>query len=311
MGLERNLLEYDYSSYNRSQIGNDKLIINQISEYLARINVSISDIENIITTIGYYTKEAINIPLYLDLLCKSLGFLEEYPLDDILAIVKEIHDLYYPNSNRFPLEDYLKETKDKRIKKLYLNSNNKYILSSFKNNTRLNYISELKFASAMALNKRDYQEFSNSVDNYESLQETYSTLIILATYVKVRKFINSEAKLFWDILFANEYIVSLNKHNISVSQIYTKNVYKKGEVLNHNHNEQLDLFSYQSVKPETHNLDITTFQVCTIYNTNKIPDFKQEKDLIMYYKNLADTQGMIELVKLKDGYKKYVYNIEN
>lgn len=311
MVLERNLLEFDNSSYNRSQIGNDKSLINMISEYLSRINVSITDIEEIITTIGYYTKETTNISLYMDLLCKSLGFLEEYPLDDILAIVKEVHDLYFKNSNKILFEDYLAETKENKLKKLYFGANNKYILKSFKDDIRLNYISELKFASAMCLNKKDYLDFSNSVDKYESLQETYSTLLILSTYVKVRKFLNSYTKLFWDILFANEYIISLNKHNIEIDKIYPKNVYKKGEVLNHNHNIQLDLFTYQSVKPENHNLDIITFQICTIYNTNKVPDFEQEKDLIMYYKNLADTSNMIELAKLKDGYKKYVYNPEN
>jgi len=311
MGLEKNLLEYDYSSYNRSQVGNDKSLINQISEYLAKINVSISDIETIISTVGYYRKESINISLYMDLLCKSLGYLEEYSLDEILAIVKEIHDIYFPNSNHISFDDYLKDTKEERIIKLYLNSNNKYILKSFKDNTRLNYISELKFASAMCLKKKDYQDFNGSIDRYDTLQETYSTLSLLSTYVKMRQYLKEETRLFWDILFANEYIVSLNKHNIGLNQIYTKNIYKKSEVLNHNHNEQLDLFSYQSVKPESHNLDITTFQVCTIYNSNKIPNFEQEKDLIMYYKNLADTADMLEMAKLKSGYKKYVYNTEN
>ena len=207
--------------------------------------------------------------------------------------------------------DYIKESKDNKLRKLYLNANNKYVLKSFKDNTRLNYLSELKFASAMCLKKKDYQEFNMSVEKYDTLQETYSTLLIISTYVKVRKFLSGETKLFWDILFGNEYIVSLSKNNIAVNYLYQRNVYKKGEVLNHNHNEQLDLFNYQSVKQESHNLDITCFQICTIYNSNKIPDFEQEKELIMYYKNLADTEGMLEMAKLKEGYKKYIYNIEN
>lgn len=307
---EKFLIKFNVSSYNRTQIGNDKPTIIKIYDFLQNINISQNDIEVVINHLAYLSKDEINLSLYLDLIAKSLGFQEEFDLEEILFIVKEIHDIYNENSNKVPLDDYLKEKSENRVRKIFLNSNNKYILKSFKQHSALNYVAELKFAAAMALNQKEYQDFSNYVDNYDKFQETYSPLLMLKSYLKVRNYLKGITKLFWDILFGNEYVVSLNKHSISTSQIYNSNIYNNSNTLTPKNTVQLDLFTYQDYKEIIHTKNVDTFQLCTIYNSRKYPDFEKEKDFIMYYRNLADAKDSLDLPKLKQSANNYVYNIE-
>ena len=132
--VEDFIIKFNNLSYNREQIGNDKSTIVKIYDYLQRLNVSPLDNESIINFIAYLPKKFINIPLFLELITKSLGFLEDYDLDAILETTLEIHDLYYKNSNKISLDDYLHDRVDNRTKKIFLNSNNKYILQQFKSN---------------------------------------------------------------------------------------------------------------------------------------------------------------------------------
>ena len=161
----------------------------------------------------------------------------------------------------------------------------------------------------MTLTQKEYQEFNTYIDNYEKFQDTYSPLIMLKYYFKAREYLKLTIKLFWDILFGNEYLASLNKNNISINQIYDGNVYKKSETLNHNQIEQLDLFTYKEIKQNYHNKEINTFQISTIYNSGKYPNFESEKDFLMYYRNLTDTRNSLELPKLKNNIPKNFYTM--
>ena len=114
---EKFLIKFNISSYNRTQIGNDKSIIIKIYEFFKGLKISQNDTEEIIEHLAYLPKEEINIPLFLDLISKSLGFQEEYELAQIILTVKEIHDIYNENSNKVPLETYLKEDSEGRVKK--------------------------------------------------------------------------------------------------------------------------------------------------------------------------------------------------
>lgn len=309
--VENFIINFNSSSYNREQIGNDKSTIVKIYDYLIRLNISSLDSEIIINNLAYLPKSFINLPLLLELLTKSLGFLEDYDLETIIDITIKIHDLYFKNSNKIPLDEYLHDKVENRIRRIFLNSNNKYILEQFKDDASLTYIAELKFASAMTLSQKEYQEFNNYIDNYKNYQETYSPLLMLESYFKVRNYLKGEIKLFWDILFGNEYLAALNKNGISTNQIYDGNVYKKSETLNHNQIEQLDLFTYKEMKQDYHTKEINTFQICTIYNSGKYPNFESEKDFIIYYRNLADRKHDLELPKLKSNIpNNYLYNID-
>ncbi len=301
------LTSFNTTSYNRSQIGNSKQTIISIYEFLKKLNISKESIELIISNIAYLNKDNTNIALYLELLSKSIGFATQYDLREVIKVVKEIHDIYYEFSANVLLEEYLHDTADSRIKKLFLNRNNKYLNKKFESDLALSAVSDLKFASAIVLEQKEYKEFLGYIDNFENYQDSYSPLLVFKTYKKVRKQLKEEKRLFWDILFGNEYVIALSKHNMSISDIFKNNIYtkkSKSTSVSKQMSVQLDLFSYleESDNEEIINIneDIKSFQICTIYNSNELPDFTEEKDLIMYYEKLLNNKDLIILPKLKN-----------
>lgn len=317
------LSSFNHNSYNRSQIGNSKQLIINIYEYLNKLNLSKETLDILISNIAYLNKDNINISLYLEILSKSIGFATIYDLREVIKVVKEIHDIYYENSNKIPLEEYLHDTNEVRSKKLFLNRNNKYLIKNFDTENTLNYIADLKLASAIVLESKEYKEFLNYIDNFENYQDGYSPLLVFKTYNKVRKHLKEEKRLFWDILFGNEYIVGLNKHNMPINEIFKKNIYKQNKEKEESKENtiQLELFSYldedsleTDMSEETKKIniadDIKSFQICTIYNSKSLPDFEEEKDLLLYYEKLLSKKDMIILPKLKNkNVSSYLYEV--
>lgn len=309
------LTSFNINSYNRTQIGNSKQLIITIYEFLNKLDLKKDNIDTIISNIAYLNKETTNIALYLELLSKSLGFAKQYDLKEVLKRVKEIHDIYYKSSAIVPLEEYIHDTNDERIRKLFLNRNNKYLMKNFESPEALKYISDLKLASAIALDSKEYKEFLSYIDEFEKFQDFYSPLLIFKTYNKVRKELKTEKRLLWDILFGNEYVVALTKHNMPTKDIFKKNIYSnyKSKKSTKKIAIQLDLFSYldEDREEETHiTEELSSFQLCTIYNSNDLPDYEEEKDLLMYYKNLTKGKETIILPKLKsDSLASYQYNL--
>lgn len=301
------LTSFHNTSYNRCQIGNSKHTIISVYEILNKLNLSEDNISTIINNIAYLNKDNINIPLYLELLSKSIGFATCYDLRDVLKIVKEVHNVYYENSSNIPLEDYLHDTPDTRIRKLFLNRNNRYLIRRFDKEETIAYLADLKLACAISLDSKDYKEFISYIDNFENYQDSYSPLLTFKTYNKIRHNLKDDTQLFWDIFFGNEYIVALNKHNMTVNEIFKKNIftnYKKKKRNSKQMPVQLDLFSYLEENTEediiTINEDIKSFQICTIYNSSDLPDFDEEKDLLLYYKKLLNNKDSVILPKLKN-----------
>jgi len=306
------LSHFNTNSYNRSQIGNDKHIIITIYEYLTKINVSKETSEILINNIAYLRKENLNISLYLELLSKSLGYVNEYDLKDIIKVTKDLHDIYYKNAPKYDLDDYIHDTSDVRLTKLFLNRNNKYLEKVFENNDVADYLCSLKLIGAMNLDKNDYKEFIGYLEDFKQYKDQYSPLLVIKTYEKIREQLKSINRLFWDIYFGNEYLVALNKNNIPVEDIYNKNIFKYDS---RNKKQlsvpvQLDLFSIEKPKPEIKE-DIKYLQVCSIYNSIELPDFEEEKDLLMYYRNLLDDKQIIILPKLKNNKQHtYIYELD-
>ena len=309
------LTSFNISSYNRTQIGNSKQLVITIYEFLNKLNLNKENINTIISSIAYLNKDNTNIALYLELLSKSLGFAHSYDLKDVLNTVKSIHDIYYKSSALVPLEEYIHDTSDERIRKLFLNRNSKYLIKNFESPDALKAISDLKFASAIALDQKEYKEFLSYIDEFEKFQDYYSPLLIFKTYHKVRKHLKSEKRLFWDILFVNEYIVALTKHNMPTKDIFKRNLYNnyRNKKVSKQISIQLDLFSYlEEPEEEAYYLteDLSTFQICPIYNSKELPDYNEEKDLLLYYKKLVKGKETIVLPKLKSrSITSYQYNL--
>ena len=310
------LTSFNINSYNRAQLGNSKQLIITIYEFLNKLNINKDNINTIISNIAYLNKDKTNIALYLELLSKSLGFAHNYDLKDVLSSVKEIHDIYYKSSALVPLEEYIHDTTDERIRKLFLNRNSKYLMKNFESNEALTAISDLKFASAIALDQKEYKEFLSYIDEFEKFQDFYSPLLIFKTYNKVRKHLKEEKRLFWDILFGNEYVVALTKHNMPTKDIFKKNIYNNYKTKKSSKQIaiQLDPFSFLEESDEEESSymteDINTFQICTIYNSNELPEYNEERDLLLYYKRLIKGKETIILPKLKNkSITSYQYNL--
>ena len=308
------LSHFNTNSYNRSQIGNNKHLIITIYEYLIKLNVSKETAETLISNIAYLSKDNLNISLYLEILSKSIGYINEYDLKDIIKVTKDIHDIYYKNTAKYDLDDYIHDTNEVRMNKLFLNRNNKYLEKVFENNDVVGYLCDLKLIAAMELEKADYKEFIGFLESFQMYKDNYSPLLVIKTYEKLRSSLKDLTRLFWDIYFGNEYLVALNKNNIQVDDIYHKNIFKynskpKKELA---HPVQLDLFSYQDVSKKEPEIkeNVDCLQICSIYNTSELPEFEEEQDLLMYYRNLLDDKRVIILPKLKnDKRHTYIYEL--
>ena len=308
------LSHFNTNSYNRSQIGNDKHIIITIYEFLIKLNISKETAEILINNIAYLRKENLNISLYLEILSKSLGYINEYDLQDIIKVTKDIHDIYYKNSAKYPLDDYIHDTSDTRLARLFLNRNNKYLEKVFESNEVIDYLCSLKLVAAMDLDKNSYKEFIGYLESFDQYKDGYSPLIVIKTYESLRESLKDINRLFWDIYFGNEYLVALNKNNIQVEDIYNKNIFKYDKKTKKQLQEpvQLELFSYLEPKeePQIHE-NVDCLQICSIYNTSELPDFEEEKDLLMYYRNLLDNKRVIILPKLKNNKRQtYIYELD-
>lgn len=302
--MNKFLTSFNTNSYNRSQIGNSKQLITSILEYLSKLNIEQCHLEELITHIAYLNKDRINLPLFLELLNKSYSFINSYSMSDVIKTVLEVHNVYYKNSSDITLEKYIHDTTEERTRRLFLNRNTNYIEKDFTSEGITEYVCDLKLASAIVLDSKEYKDFIGYINEFSKYQNFYSPLINFQTYCKVRNNLKGNSSLFWDIYFGNEYVTALSKNNIDIKSIYKENIY--GNYITRSNNqeecEQLDLFSYQEVKEREvikKDTNIKTFQICTIYNCESLPKFDKEKDMLKYFQNLIETRQHIILPKLK------------
>jgi len=294
------LSSFNTNLYHKNQIGSHKPYIIAIYNYLKKQELSEERIVELIANMAYFDKKDINIPLYLEILTKSLGYETDYSLEEILKIVKEIHDIYNQNINTKDLITYIHATEDDKIRHIFL-VNNKYLNRHFIFSKSLTYLDDLRLIAAIYLDNNAYHDFMKYLDNFSENKDCYAPLILFKTYTKLRTHLKGLTKLFWDIYFANEYLISLYKYNINYHEIFKKNIYSSKRQATNTQPIQLDLFTYQEIEErENKSLNLKPFQYCTIYNTIDLPDFNEEKDLLLYYKKLLANQKIIVLPKLKN-----------
>lgn len=298
--INRFLSQFKTDSYNREQIGNNKQLIIKVFEYITKFNVYKKQAETIINNIAYLKKDRVNIPIYLELLSKSIGYLDTYKLKDVIMVVKQLHDIYVESAPKIELDEYIHATDDEKTRKLFLTLNNKYLNRTYTQEDILPYVSNLKFALAVELSSKEYQDFINYIDNFENFQNTYSPLLMYKTYLRVRDNLKDMSKLFWDLLFGNEHMVALVKHNISIKDIHSKSSYSKDSK-----NKKV-IKQHESVQLEF-SKELDKFQILTIYESNLLTDYETEKDMLDYYERLSkyNTETIV-LPKLKNN-SNYLY----
>lgn len=303
------LSNFKYKAYSKSQIGYNPQIINSLYDYLARLNLPNKSITIIINNLAYFLTNDLNLPLYLELLSKSLGFINSYRLQDIIKTVYELHNIYYPGAKKISLEEYFHSSKEQQIKKIFLR-HHRYIYRDFSNH--LGFLNDLKLASAINLDTKTYQDFMNVIDNFTTNIENYSPLLTFKIYLKIRNNLKNVSKLFWDIFFGNEYIVCFYKYKLKINDIYSPNIISFKDYNLSKEPIQLDLFTYLDYTEEPFIDDtITEFQISTIYHSYALPDFNTEKDLLAYYEKLLTNKENIQLPKLKSSSStSYQYEIK-
>ncbi len=293
------LKHFNYNSYNREQVGYDKQIIIAVYEFLKKLNIPEELIISLINNIAYLKNDKLNIPLFLDILSRSISFINLYELNELIKVVKEVHDIYYENTREVSLEEYLHDTEETRLEKLFLDRNNKYLLKDFNNEQ---YINELKFAAALILDNNEYKDFLSYIDNFATAKEHYSPLIVFKTYTNIREHLKGLSKLYWDIYYGNEYIVAFNKHGLKITDIYdTDTLVKKHEEKTPKDFIQLDLFTYQEYEEVEIKLPNgpQVFQLSSLYSKINLPEVETEKDLLAYYNKFLNSREVINLPKLK------------
>ena len=294
------LKHFNYNSYNREQIGYDKKTILDIYEFLKKLNISEDLITSLLNNIAYYKAKDINIPLFLEILSRTIGFLNLYELSELIKIVKEVHDIYYPNSREISLEEYLHDTEENRLKKIFLDRNNKYIIKEFDDDNQ--FINDLKFATALILDSKEYKEFLCYIDDFTTNKNHYSPLTTFKTYSKLREHLKGNAKLFWDIYYGNEYIVALNKDGLKPDIFIESNNNIAKSVKEDSKPIQLDLFTYQDYAEDEFKLPegFKLFQISYLYNNATLPEIDSEKELLAYYNKVLNSKEVINLPKLKN-----------
>lgn len=305
------LKHFNYNLYNNEQIGFDKKTILDIYDLLKKINLPESLISTLLNNIAYLKSSSINIPLFLEILIRSIGFISIYELNEVIKVVKEIHDLYYKNARKIPFEEYLHDTEETRLKKIFLDRNNKYLIKDFTNIEQ--YINELKFAAALSLDQKKYNEFLSYIDDFIFNKERYSPMVNFKTYSKIRASLKATAKLYWDIYYGLEYIIAFNKHNLRITDIYNQNTYNEKEIKeNIGEAIQLDIFTYQEYEDKKVSLpkDLKLLQISSLYNQANIPGSNTEKELLAYYNNFLKSRDVINLPKLKAHHNpSYIFEI--
>ena len=306
------LSHFNSNSYNKKQIGSEKNIIISIYEHLTKQQISKENIDILIKNIAYLNKDDINIPLFIELLTKSLGFINEYGIETVIKIVKEIHDIYYESSNEIEMSDYIHESEEERIKELFLDRNNKYLEKDFTKAEE--YVNSLKLAAAIKLDQKDYKEFMIYINDFKLFKNTYSPVDMYKTYLTIRTMLKDDKLLFWDILFGNEYIVALIKNNASIKEMFKNNIYNQPKEVVKPQLVQLDIFTFDQEEETTSSInikeEIKTLQISTIFNSKEIPEVKENKSLIDFFDSVVDKHENLVLPKLKNKVGKYRYDIE-
>jgi hypothetical protein len=201
-------------NYNETQLGSNEDKISRIKQYLKKLKMTYTRRETIIDYLSFQIEEDINCALYLDILSKSLNFIDTMELNDLLRVIKSVHDIY-ENVTDLNLNEFINLSQDEVIDRLYIGSE---IKRSFVTEELEQYLNNLRFTAAINLSNKEYKNLFNSLSN----NITYSAHYIFNLYKQLRKNLDLETLTFFDIYFANEYLIELHKININISEITSR-----------------------------------------------------------------------------------------
>ena len=301
-------------NYLETQLGSNEDKVTRIKQYLKKLKISYTLRESIMDFLAYQNEEDINCALYLDIFSKAINFIDTMELNTLLNIIKNVHDVYQ-NVADIKLNIFMNMSQDEIIEKLYIGTD---IKKEFNTDITEQYLNNLRFTAAINLDNKEYRNLFNSFTN----NITYSAHYIFNLYKRLRKNLDLETLTFFDIYFANEYLIELHKINISISEITSrrnttsynrktnyKNYYvQKIELIDELiPSIQLDIFSYDKIDKFTsytneYVVDYETYSLPTFQLTYlfEVEDLPIEETKYGIKKILDSSKEQIELPKIKD-----------
>ena len=282
------LNNFDFNKYSVDLLGSDKKSITKVFEYLVKQDMDKPLIKAIINHIATYSRDNINIPLFLCLLSVSLGYMPEYNLDLVLSTVKNVHDIYCNSAPKIDFDEFAHLKEDEMLWRVFV-INGKVIPRLF-NDTDFNYINDLKFSCAVNLQNNEYQAFVNNI--YENDNDQ---LVMFNIYKGLRMNISKVNRIYWDIIFGINYLLTLDKYDVDVNKIYSGT--SKARLENERDYIQLDIFNYKDFDKTDNKYKV--FQINNCYNNLDIPKLDENK-LISFYRSLVENKDFVFLPKYKE-----------
>ena len=249
-------------NYNETQLGSNEDKISRIKQYLKKLKMTYTRRETVIDYLAFQIEEDINCALYLDILSKSLNFIDTMELNDLLRVIKSVHDIY-ENVTDLNLNEFISLSQDEVIDRLYVGSE---IKRSFEKEELEQYLNNLRFTAAINLSNKKYRNLFNSLSN----NITYSAHYIFNLYKQLRKNLDLETLTFFDIYFANEYLIELHKININISEITSRRT-------STNYNRKTNYKSYYAQKFEYEDELRPSLQL-DIFSVDKVDEYTKCKN---------------------------------
>ena len=289
-------------NYNETQLGSNEDKISRIKQYLKKLKITYTRRETIIDFLSFQLEEDINCALFLDILSKSLNFIDTMELNDLLKVIKNVHDIY-ENVTDLNLNEFINLSQDEAIDRLYIGSE---IKRSFEKESLDQYLNNLRFTAAINLNNKEYRNLFNSLSN----NITYSAHYIFNLYKQLRKNLDLETLTFFDIYFANEYLIELHKININISEITSRRT-------STNYNRKTNYKSYYAQKFEYVD-DLRPSLQLDIFTLTKIDEYTKFENIYINNYDLFEFEefqvsNLLEIEDLpieetKYGIKKIIEN---
>lgn len=195
----------------------DENTLFDISQFLKSLNISKKSQKQIKNFILYHLNDDIDIAIFFNIFSRTINLLKHLSLLELLNIIKDVQAIYI-KKEKISLSQLTSLNENKITNLLYYDKGLeiKKSLNMLNNNK---YLSELRFAAALVLNQKEYTSFINPLKM--PVIKDFNAYNLFNTYSKLRYNLSKESLVFWDIFFANEYLIELNKLNINIKNIKT------------------------------------------------------------------------------------------
>lgn len=304
-----NILNFKNKYREKITKDNEDLLFN-ISKFLKSLNISKKSQREIRNFILYHLNDNLDVSIFFNIFSRTINLLKYISLLDLLNIVKDLHDIYLRN-NKLEFSKYTTLSELNAINSLYF-ENYKDISKSLNTLNHQRYLNDLRFAAAIILNQKEYKTFIDTLKM--PIIKDFNAYNLFHTYHKLRFNLPKDSLIFWDIFFANEYLIELCKLNINVKDIKTNLKYQNYSYICNYENKYLNCFENLSINSNSsytnyyiYNHEITKYSVLQL---TELYDTYIPLDSFESIKESPKIKNEIELPKLKCNFKESINSLK-